>query len=341
MKPSNLIWTILKFAVAGGLIVWMVEEGKLDFKELKIVVEKPEILVFIILQWTFLTALACGTRWFLLLRGQNLPVEYARTLKLHLTGLFFNTVMPGAVGGDIIKGAYVIRDQKSRRTPAMMTVILDRVVGLMGLFMVGGVCILLNFQKFWESPALRPVLLLVMGMLAVTIAIYIIGLMPLAEDRDPILKLLNWRMLPGRTVFDKIYRSFRSYRHKPGALLGALAMSIVIQSLTMAFFIYLTIACTGQHVDIMDFASIYPVGMLVTALPLAPGGLGVGHAAFGELYKMIGLTDGANMFNIYFLGSMSLNLLGAIPYMFLTANTKQIKNAEKELEGEAYLDTTL
>ncbi len=38
--------------------------------------------------------------------------------------------------------------------------------------------------------------------------------------------------------------------------------------------------------------SIFPIGMLLTALPLAPGGLGVGHLAFEKLYQLIGLSEG-------------------------------------------------
>ncbi len=339
MKPTNLIWTLLKFGIAAGLVIWMVDSGRLDFKELRVIVEKPQVLIAIFLHWTCLSVLLCSIRWFILLRGQNLPVEYPRTLRLHLIGLFFNTVMPGAVGGDIIKGAYVIRDQHSRKTPAMMTIILDRVVGLMGLFVVGGLGVLISFQKFWDNASLRPILLLVIAMLALTIAVYTIGLMPLADKNDPILKILHWHGLPGRRLLAKVYRAFRSYRHHPGALVGALGISVVVQSLSLIYFLYLTIICTGQEVDLGAFASIYPVGALMTALPLAPGGLGVGHAAFENLFNMIGLTGGANVFNVFFLGSMSLNLLGAIPYLFLTNNTKQ--NTADNLEREPNLDPRL
>jgi uncharacterized membrane protein YbhN (UPF0104 family) len=67
-------------------------------------------------------------------------------------------------------------------------------------------------------------------------------------------------------------------------------------------------------------APIFPFGILVTALPLAPGGLGVGHAAFDRLFSMVGLPGGANVFNVYVLTQLVLNLLGVFPYLYMKSD---------------------
>jgi hypothetical protein len=54
---------------------------------------------------------------------------------------------------------------------------------------------------------------------------------------------------------------------------------------------------------------------MTTALPLAPGGLGVGHVAFDKLFAMVGLQGGANVFNVMVLTQLALNLLGVFPYL--------------------------
>ena len=51
----------------------------------------------------------------------------------------------------------------------------------------------------------------------------------------------------------------------------------------------------------MTFASVAPLAILVTALPLAPGGMGVGHVAFEEVLGIVGISGGANIFNLFFL----------------------------------------
>ena len=53
-------------------------------------------------------------------------------MRIGLIGFFYNSVLPGSVGGDIIKAAAIAREQ-SRRTIAVATVIMDRVIALWGL----------------------------------------------------------------------------------------------------------------------------------------------------------------------------------------------------------------
>ncbi len=58
-----------------------------------------------------------------------------------------------------------------------------------------------------------------------------------------------------------------------------------------------------------------PLGMMAIAIPISPAGLGVGHAIFGTLFGYYGIKGGASLFNLYFLALITMNLLGAIPFM--------------------------
>jgi uncharacterized membrane protein YbhN (UPF0104 family) len=107
------------------------------------------------------------------------------------------------------------------------------------------------------------------------------------------------------------------YRHRPLTILYAWGLSIVVQLLFFSFFSFLTIAMTGQHPPTAVLVTIYSIGALVTALPVAPGGLGVGHLAFEKLFLMVGLTGGANVFNIFCVTFLAFNLMGSIPYLMM------------------------
>ena len=74
-------------------------------------------------------------RWFLLVRAQNLPFTLTNAMRLGMVGNYFNTLLPGAVGGDVIKAVFLAREQ-SRRAVAIATIILDRIIGLCGLVWV-------------------------------------------------------------------------------------------------------------------------------------------------------------------------------------------------------------
>src|SRR5207302_6744765 len=71
-------------------------------------------------------------RWYFLVRAQGLPFTVTNALRLGLVGFYFSIFLPGSVGGDIIKAAFIARGQ-SRRTVAVATVILDRAIALWGL----------------------------------------------------------------------------------------------------------------------------------------------------------------------------------------------------------------
>src|SRR5262249_41187671 len=99
-------------------------------------------------------------RWYLLVRAHNLPVRLGTAIRLGSIGLFFNTLLPGAIGGDFVKAVALARSQE-RRTVAVATILFDRAVGLTGLFFLAtvaaGVSWLLDPSVFVEHPALRRV----------------------------------------------------------------------------------------------------------------------------------------------------------------------------------------
>ena len=76
-------------------------------------------------------------RWYLLVWAQEFEFTLKDAIRLGGFGMLCNYGGPGIVGGDIIKAAIVAKNQKSRRTVAAATVVLDRILGLLALFMVG------------------------------------------------------------------------------------------------------------------------------------------------------------------------------------------------------------
>ena len=50
-----------------------------------------------------------NSRWWFLLRANGLGVGFFEAQKFGWIGLFFNNVMPGATGGDVVKAVYIVR----------------------------------------------------------------------------------------------------------------------------------------------------------------------------------------------------------------------------------------
>jgi uncharacterized protein (TIRG00374 family) len=316
-KLKNIFIQALKLAFVGGLLTWMIVTDKLHLSSFGFICERPIALVWAFAIWLFGAVLIQGQRWRLLMRGLGIPCPFWRVAHLQLVGLFFNTAMPGAVGGDVIKALYIVRDQpRGARTGAAISVLVDRIVGLFGMFTIGAIAVTIDFSHFSSDPLLRSLMTFIYTSVGGMTLFMLLVLSRHSDASDPLLRLLR-RDWPLFSTIRSVYDSLRMYRHRPLTILYAWGLSIVVQLLFFSFFSFLTIAMTGQHPPTAVLVTIYSIGALVTALPVAPGGLGVGHLAFEKLFLMVGLTGGANVFNIFCVTFLAFNLMGSIPYLMM------------------------
>ena len=86
----------------------------------------------------FMGMIGTFVRWFYLVRVIEPSFRFSATMLLGLIGMVFNLVIPGAVGGDLIKAAYLVR-MRIRKTQAVASMVIDRVVGLLGLFILAAI----------------------------------------------------------------------------------------------------------------------------------------------------------------------------------------------------------
>ena len=63
-------------------------------------------------------------------------------------------------------------------------------------------------------------------------------------------------------------------------------------------------------------ALVAPIGHLVNSLPLTPGGIGLGETAFNALFKLTGISGGAEALLCVRLWNIFVGLLGLLVYLF-------------------------
>lgn len=318
-RAKSLVVFVLKAAVAAALIGWLLRKGALDLGALREVFERPELLA--VNMGVFFLAAAFGAmRWRTLLgvAGVHLPV--ARAMQLHFVALFFNVVIPGNVGGDVVKALYVARDAPpEKRTTILLIVFIERLMGLGGLVTVATIIMLARGDLVWRSPLLRP--------LGGTVALLAVGTVV-----GPALLVLLMRRMGDRIeawtsgttaiarILGRLVAAMRLLSASPRGLVTAMAFSMGIHVLSMSLFTLFTRTIGHYDASLAQTATIFPLGVLTMVIPISPAGLGVGHVAFDRLFTAIGLTGGATgatVFNVYLLGQIVPCLLGVIPYVAL------------------------
>ena len=267
--------------------------------------------------WVFGSVFLTTMRWNMLLKGMGLHLPLRKVLNLNLTGFFFNTIAPGAVGGDLVKAFYLFREQHhGARTPAMLSILLDRIMGLYAVFAVASFAVLPAFSRFFHNKVLSSIALIgVAGFCGMTVVFLTLFFVSGPLESNFFFRFLQ-KPYPGFALLQKIFVSLFLLKDKPLFFLKAIFFGLLYQLLYLSFFAFITIK-TGNIFSLADFAAIFPLGFIAAALPISPGGLGVGHLAFDQLFALIGIHNGATIFNFVFIGQSALNLLGFISYISL------------------------
>lgn len=256
-------------------------------------------------------------RWFVLVKSLGFPFTIRDALRLGFIGYLFNFVAPGSVGGDLVKAALLAKEQPGRRTTAVATVLLDRILGLMALFLIGALAAWPQWDDLRERAELKAVVsLLVIGSLA--------GLVGLASMLIPaVTRSRLWQQLARLPVVGhmiaELVEGVRLYQSQPRVLIVALGISVVGHFGTISSFYFSAKAISGESF-VPGYAQhlfFIPAAELASIVPLTPGGVGLLEEAVNALYKLNGAADGTGILTClaYRAVTLAIALVGACYYL--------------------------
>ena len=318
---KKLLKILLKILLVGSILVYLVQSGRLNFEKLMLFKDAPEILALMVGVLVLVVVPMATFRWWLLLRAIGVQVNPKQTFILTWIGNFFNTTLPGAVTGDVVKGYYVIKAQHEEgRTRAFMTLLIDRIVGLFGLIVMAFLALVLNLELILSQERLHSLAWMITVLFGGTVVFYAIAVFPFKEGRDPFIRL--FQRLPAKKISLKVYSAFKSYQHQKSTLLLTLLLAIGIHTLIALLFFQVANLMGLKEMELATQFFLMPIGLITVAIPLAPGGIGIGHAAFESLYQLAGFSGGADIFNLFVIVQLGVYLLGGIPYFLYSSKYK-------------------
>ncbi len=323
-KLKNAFTNIFKAIIAIGLTVWLIQQGKFDLSALKQVLSF-DFFILLLLIIGFNTALMVE-RWRVLL-ATNFDDKNKTTiasvpsrmqmLKLTLMGYFFNFAMPGGVGGDLIKGFYLAK-QSTNRTFAVISILVDRIIGLYCMLLAAVLVMILDIDHIMSITQLK---LIFYTMSALTLGITVFFALAWSHRIQKYIQpiLVKIHALPLGATLVKVYEAISSYRHHKRTIILAGVYSVIGQGASMLLFYFVGVKL-GIDLNARAYVIVPPIGFIVTALPLTPGGVGVGQTAFlylFNLYKEGSGVIGTTAVTLMQLGALLYGLVGA--YYFVLA----------------------
>jgi uncharacterized protein (TIRG00374 family) len=261
--------------------------------------------------------LVTGVRWHLLLISQGVRLRFRDTLALNMIGTLFNTVIPGAVGGDVMKGYYLSRRAAGRRTQALTTLLVDRVVGLLALLLVSLLAASWNKELVANSHGIKVILAIAACGVAGGIGAFAVALL-LGNRLLAITEPLVDRFRPIQ-IFRKILLAIMQYQHHKGVLVLTMLISLFNHTLGIWMFYLCAQALGNVTVNISQFVLVVPLGLVTAAIPISPAGVGVGQAAFFSLFGLLPgkpARMGSEACTLFQLVMIAVYLTGFIVYIF-------------------------
>ncbi len=258
--------------------------------------------------FVFGTALTV-VRWWRLLAVAGCGTRLVTVFRLTYLGLFFNLIVPGLTGGDLVKVVLAVRAHPERRADAFASAVVDRVLGMSGLLLVASFVVLFAGRNL--DPLRAPVLFL-------TAAAF--GGLFLVVHSAPrrLVRLDRWvRRLPLGNELESLDRAARLYASRPGTLLFGVLISAVDHGFN-ALGIYVLARSMGSLLGFGDTLCTVSISSVVSAVPLSPGGLGVEEAAYAWLFALLGATAALG-FAVGLTKRACFTLLGLAGGLFLLA----------------------
>jgi uncharacterized membrane protein YbhN (UPF0104 family) len=229
------------------------------------------------------------TRWWRLLCVAGCAVRWFDALRLAFIGLFFNLVVPGLTGGDLVKAVLAAKENPSKRTDAVVTVVLDRLIGVIALAALAVAVALAPLDSLSAGRSgFRPVVLpLAAGLVAALAGAFVYG-HPGLRRRLGIERRLA--RLPLGAKLALLDRAALVHLARPGELAIAFALSLAnhVSVVLGTFALARAFGVDESAAGLAEHFVIVPLANIASALPVAPGGWGIGEAAYGALYTMAG-----------------------------------------------------
>lgn len=238
-----------------------------------------------------------ATRWGFLLTAYGAPKQlpFLRRIRLYFIGYFYN-FLPGAVGGDVIRGV-ATREcfGAGGSTAAVAVVFVERVLGVVALLLITATMALLRPTQGVES--VLPWSLL--GLVIAGGAVMVISLAHRLASRLPGALGRFAARLPAIS--------------SPRAFAAALLMSFGTQAF-VALGAHVILVEIAPQVTLADSLALVPLAAAAAFFPLTPGGTGAREGAFVALFSAIGVAheDALAASLLVLAANLALGLVGGV-----------------------------
>ena len=281
----NLVLVALAFALL-GLVLWQNRD------KIRAVFAHPLDLRLLVLGVLIFqcSLLITYVRWYLLVRVIDPRFTLRSTMLLGFIGYVFNLVIPGAVGGDFIKAAYLVR-MHIKKTQAIASMVIDRILGLLGLFVLAALAGAVAWSGVDSSEVRK---LIVAAWIATGLAFLVLVL---------IFTQALTRLFPGlggsghgrlAGIMTELKEMSTTYRRRLDVVFLGLVLSVLGHTLNVIAFYLMSkmLFPTTMTTTLVQHFLMVPLTLFTMVVPLPFGALGLSEGVGDQVGKLVGHPGG-------------------------------------------------
>ena len=299
-----------KISIAAGVVALLVYFNRVDATVLSGVVRTwPWLLAAIGLMFPPFVILSYRLK--LILESQGIQVALFQALRWTMVGMFFDLAMPSSCGGDLVKIGYLVKHvEAGQGTRAVMVVLFDRLLGMLGLFLLAFLAGGIGWRLLSDLPARAMLVgMTFIASLGALLFLRLAGSRRLHQSAriDRLLSRFRW----GERVKELI-ASFNALRERPGYLVMALGLSVLNHMFWCASLLCI-VKVVGVSVDPLKGFVVFPLALFSNLFGVA-GGFGLGTAGFDLLLSQLLAIGNGALIGLVFQSLSALVRLAGLPF---------------------------
>lgn len=345
MHPNwkKIAVSLAKFAIPLAIITFLLV--RIDDESWDALYRQPKnyVLLATALLVSIMAMSLSFARWCVLVRCQGIQLSMLEAFRLGSIGFLLSFVSAGSVGGDLFKAIFLANRRPGKRVEAVASVFVDRGVGLYGLLLLVSIGLLMRSSNVIEAAGqdtiqdidkIKTATTVLIGIGTAVLAVLVLG----GKSVD---KLIRWGgKLPGiGALVQRIGQPLRMFHNHPIAFGVSILMSLGVQSLLVISMYFVARGLYESPPTLAEHFVIVPIGMLASALPITPAGLGVLELAIKWLYEVVPAVktkaSGILVALVFEMVKIVMAVIGTVFYWTASAEVRQsIESAEEETNHE-------
>lgn len=306
----KLSFSCIKIVITIAIFVFLITKSQFKVDLFYTIFHKP-FLALSVIGLFFIMILINAWRWHRLNCAQKIQFTFLHTIMPTYIGVVFNNLLPGNVGGDIARVYYLFKKVPDKKSGALLSVLFDRVTGLMGIFLT--VCLIgfTHLELFNHNIQLLNFLYISLGLCLLAVIVFIVSV-SLADKFN--IDILLERKFFHYTWFKPIIMFFQAaklYNHSKWIVIECLITSVILQIVMIITILILNKILNLPVLNFSDYGIAMASAQLANLLPITPGGIGIGEAAFSSSLLLMNPNSIAAYATLFF----AFRFLGLISYL--------------------------